>query len=76
MASVKIRFDNPDRNHVQISIGRSIFNRQSQVNIGRLLARFGGGGHAGAGGCTLNVQTADRDIEQILEVLFQNKAEP
>jgi nanoRNase/pAp phosphatase (c-di-AMP/oligoRNAs hydrolase) len=57
---------------VQISIGRSIFNKGCRVNIGKLLALFGGGGHAGAGGCTLSAETADRKIEQILEVLYQN----
>ncbi|MBT7631000.1 MAG: exopolyphosphatase, partial [Desulfobacula sp.] len=37
--------------------------------------KFGGGGHAGAGGCTLKAETADTAIEQIIEILFQNKKE-
>lgn len=74
-ASVKIRFDGPKKEKVLISIGRNIFNRDCRVNIGTLLGRFGGGGHAGAGGCTLNASTADNDIMQILEILFQNKKE-
>ncbi|MBU8910778.1 MAG: exopolyphosphatase [Desulfobacterales bacterium] len=72
IASVKIRFG-PERKYVQLSIGHSIFNRQCHVNIGNLLARFGGGGHAGAGGCSLKAEIADNAIEQILEILFQNK---
>lgn len=75
IASVKIRYDGPEHNHVLISIGRSIFNRQCHVNIGNLLARFGGGGHAGAGGCTLTAQAADQAIEEILDILFENKKE-
>ncbi|WP_457553845.1 exopolyphosphatase [Desulfobacula sp.] len=71
--SVKIRFSGPEKKHVLISIGHNIFNKQGHVNIGNLLARFGGGGHAGAGGCTLKARTADNDIEQILDILFQNK---
>ena len=74
-ASVKIRFNGSNREQVLLSIGQSIFNRQCHINIGNLLTRFGGGGHAGAGGCTLNAQTADNAIEQILEILFQNKKE-
>nr|NJM01186.1 exopolyphosphatase [Desulfobacula sp.] len=74
-ASVKIRFAGPDRDQVQISIGRSIFNKGCRVNIGKLLARFGGGGHAGAGGCTLDADTADQKIAQILEILDQNPEE-
>jgi len=34
-----------------ISVGRSIFKDTFNVNIGELLARYGGGGHTGAGGC-------------------------
>lgn len=74
-ASVKIRFDGPEQKHVMVSIGRSIFKTGFHVNIGKLLARFGGGGHAGAGGCTLKALDADKAIEEILDILFQNKKE-
>ncbi|MCF6247486.1 MAG: exopolyphosphatase [Desulfobacula sp.] len=73
IASVKIRFGGTKKESVQISIGRSIFNTRCQVNIGKLLAQFGGGGHAGAGGCTLDAKTADADIKKILEIMFANK---
>lgn len=75
IASVKIRYSGSKKKSVQISIGKSIFNRQCNVNIGRLLSRFGGGGHDGAGGCTLDAKTADADIEQILAILFANEPE-
>lgn len=73
IASVKIRFNGPDQDQVLLSIGHSIFNRQCHVNVGNLLAQFGGGGHAGAGGCSLDSRTADARIEEILKILFQNK---
>ena len=73
IASVKIRFDSPERKHVLLSIGHSLFNKKCHVNIGNMLAQFGGGGHAGAGGCTLKAQEADKSIKQILEIMFQNK---
>ena len=73
--SIKIRFDGPKKKQVLISIGHNIFNQNHIINIGNLLSKFGGGGHAGAGGCTLQASTADNDIKQILEVLFQNKKE-
>ena len=79
IASVKIRFgsskNQSGRKNVQLSIGHSIFKKQCNVNIGNLLARYGGGGHAGAGGCTLDAETADETIEEILEIMFQNKKE-
>ena len=74
-AGIKIRFDGPGQKYVLLSIGRNIFNQNSHINIGNLLAEFGGGGHAGAGGCTLKARTADTAIDQILEILFQNKKE-
>ncbi len=75
IASVKIRFNSPEDNHVQLSIGKNIFNRKCRVNIGKLLARYGGGGHDGAGGCTLQPKTADREIQEILQILFDNQPE-
>lgn len=74
-ASVKIRYHGPGHEQVLLSIGRSIFKEQCNINIGNLLAGFGGGGHAGAGGCTLDAKTADKAIDKILEIMFQNKKE-
>lgn len=72
IASVKIRHDS-SRENVQISIGKSIFTPGLKVNIGQLLADYGGGGHAGAGGCTLKADHADQAITEILDILFKNK---
>ncbi|MFH2093784.1 MAG: exopolyphosphatase [Pseudomonadota bacterium] len=73
IASVKIRFDNPQEKNVQLSIGKSIFNRHCNVNIGKLLARYDGGGHDGAGGCTLKAELAEQAIKEILQVMFDNQ---
>ncbi len=73
IASVKIRYDGPERKHVLLSIGHSIFNKLCNVNIGNLLTHYGGGGHAGAGGCMLDARTADKTIKEILEIMLQNK---
>ena len=79
IASVKLRFGSSKhqsgQKNVQLSIGHSIFKKQCNVNIGNLLAKYGGGGHAGAGGCTLDAETADKTIEEILGIMFQNKKE-
>ncbi len=75
IASVKIRYSGSQKRSVQLSIGKSLFNRQCRVNIGRLLSRFGGGGHDGAGGCTLDAKTAPADIDKILDVLYANPKE-
>ncbi|WP_022665594.1 hypothetical protein [Desulfospira joergensenii] len=73
IASLKIRYKDKNKSQVLISIGRSIFNRNCRVNVGRLLARYGGGGHAGAGGCTLDAKGAQEKIDEILQVLMENQ---
>jgi oligoribonuclease NrnB/cAMP/cGMP phosphodiesterase (DHH superfamily) len=75
IASVKIRFLRPDKEQILLSIGKSIFHETFNVNIGKLLAQFGGGGHAGAGGCTLDPKTVEKDLEKILKVVFENQKE-
>ncbi len=76
IASVKLRFDSAEHKNVQISIGHNIFQKnRCHVNMGTLLSQFGGGGHFGAGGCTLSSKTADKDIDDILSLLFQNNKE-
>ncbi len=75
IASVKIRYLGPDKEQVLLSIGRSIFNQNCRVNIGNLLAQYEGGGHAGAGGCSLEVATAQEKIDRILEVMKANQKE-
>ncbi len=73
IACIKIRYDYKDKDTVLISIGRSIFNEGSRVNIGKLLARYGGGGHAGAGGCSMDKNAADANIKEIIEIMKANK---
>ena len=75
IASAKIRYLGPDKAQVLLSIGRSIFNQGCQVNIGNILAQFGGGGHAGAGGCSLEASTAQEKIDQIITIMKQNQKE-
>jgi nanoRNase/pAp phosphatase (c-di-AMP/oligoRNAs hydrolase) len=36
---------------VMFAVGKSIFDRSSKTNIGRLMLKFGGGGHISAGTC-------------------------
>lgn len=74
MVSLRIRYDHKDRNTVILSIGHSIFNTSCRVNIGKLLSKYGGGGHAGAGGCSLDAADADEAIKEIMEVLKKNQA--
>lgn len=73
IASIKIRYAGQDKERVLISVGHSIFNRACRVNVGTMLARYGGGGHCGAGGCTLDARDAQEKIDEILDILKANQ---
>jgi nanoRNase/pAp phosphatase (c-di-AMP/oligoRNAs hydrolase) len=56
-----------ERRNTVISLGKSIFNRTSRVNVGSLMRRYGGGGHEAAGTCQVENDRADRVIEELLK---------
>ena len=72
-ASIKIRYADPEKKRVLMSIGHSIFNPTCRVNVGKLLSNYGGGGHAGAGGCSLDARDADRVLAEVLVILGANR---
>lgn len=52
---------------LSIQAGHNIFNRTSKVNVGELMAKFGGGGHRGAGTCQVDATTSEAVLARILE---------
>jgi len=66
--SVRIQWG-PVREVIVVSVGRSILNRTATVDVGALMARYGGGGHAAAGSCQLRPDTADAQIAEIVAAL-------
>lgn len=71
--NMKIRFDSSDRDRVIVSIGHSIFNRTCRVDIGKLCARYGGGGHIGAGSCSFSKTESDKILQEISDILLANQ---
>ncbi len=55
-----------------VKLGHSILNRNCNVNVGKLLAGYGGGGHRGAGACRLDQPDSDDKIQEILKILVEN----
>ena len=74
IASVKIRYKDSEKKQILLSVGHSIFNPHCRVNVGKMLSQFGGGGHAGAGGCTLEAKGAQEKIDKILDTLQVNES--
>ncbi len=52
---------------VSISVGHSITNRTSEVDVGSLLLGYGGGGHKKVGTCQVPVAEADNALKEIIE---------
>ncbi|MFO7709622.1 MAG: exopolyphosphatase [Desulfobacterales bacterium] len=57
------------REFAMISVGHSIFTRGSGVDVGALLLRYGGGGHARVGTCQIAYADVDRVVGEILQVV-------
>lgn len=68
-ANVEVRLFPGVLDNTVVAVGRSIFNRTGKTNIGQLMAKYGGGGHAGAGTCQLAADTADVKIAEIINQL-------
>jgi len=54
----------PDK--LKISCGENIFERLNTVDIGKLMGRYGGGGHKVAGGCTILKKEKELVIQELL----------
>ena len=69
-ANVSLRIHwGPDREFVVVAVAHSIFNRTCQTRVGDLLARYGGGGHTGAGSAPIPTAEADEKIAEIVTAL-------
>lgn len=66
-ATVEVRlFYGKSRETVVVAVGKSIFNRTCPVDVGALVAEYGGGGHHGAGTCQLEGADVDARIGEIV----------
>jgi len=71
--SVKIRRSDPKGAGITVSVGRSVLNDTCRINVGEMLSRFGGGGHAGAGACTFPASLGKDYIPEIIDTLLENQ---
>jgi hypothetical protein len=69
-ANIQVRiFDGRKGEFVVCAVGHSIFNRTSRTDVGKLMTRYGGGGHRGAGTCQLPLGEADAKLREIIEAI-------
>jgi hypothetical protein len=62
----------PDKKFQMVVLGHSIFKRGCNTNVGELAARYGGGGHVGAGSIPLMEGDSEQQIQMILAELRAN----
>lgn len=55
------------KQNTAVTIGKSIIDRTSDVNIGEVCLEYGGGGHANAGTCQIDNDKIDELLPQIIE---------
>ena len=67
--SLFIQKENNDKK-VTFSMGRSILKRTSPVNVGKLLLKYNGGGHIGAGTCQSKTNDADKVKTELMGDIF------
>lgn len=67
--SLKIADDMQRADVTAISVGYNIFNTTSNVNVGALLQKFGGGGHKVVGSCRVPNDQAKQAIKEILKAI-------
>jgi hypothetical protein len=66
---VKVDKDTQRENTTAISVGYNIFNPTSNVNVGELLKKYGGGGHKVVGSCRVPNDQAEQAIREIVEAV-------
>ncbi len=54
------------KQNTAVMIGKSIVNRKSDFDIGKLCLKYGGGGHKNAGTCQIDNEKADEVIKEIV----------
>ena len=73
--NISIRIvDGKNKGFVMISVGHSIINQTSDINVGNLMLRYGGGGHQNAGTCQIAYPETEIIIQEILHVINQEHA--
>lgn len=58
-----------DKKNIALQVGKSIINKAGTTHIGNLCLSYGGGGHAKAGSCQPDIESADTVLEEILQTL-------
>ncbi|MDL2272500.1 exopolyphosphatase [Desulfovibrio sp. OttesenSCG-928-I05] len=57
------------KQNIVFTVGYSILNRSSKVDVGSLMLKYGGGGHTRVGTCQIPVEKADQVLGELIAAL-------
>ena len=58
-----------NKEKIVFSCGHSILNRSSQTNVGKLMLKYGGGGHTRVGTCQVNAEDYETVREELITAM-------
>ena len=58
-----------------VAVGHSILNRTSKVNVGKLMLKYGGGGHKMVGTCQFSSDVVDEMLPKLLDEIINYEGE-
>lgn len=56
-----------DKQNTVFATGKSILKRDSNTNVGELMLKYGGGGHANAGTCQVDNDQAEKALKELID---------
>jgi nanoRNase/pAp phosphatase (c-di-AMP/oligoRNAs hydrolase) len=60
------------KQNVVFACGHSIVNRSSITNVGKLMLKFGGGGHRKVGTCQVPLENWEKNLDEIIEQMTEH----
>lgn len=61
------------KQNTAVMIGKSIINKKSNFDIGKLCLSYGGGGHKNAGTCQLDNDIVDQELPKIIQKINESE---
>ncbi|MFN8078936.1 MAG: exopolyphosphatase [Kineosporiaceae bacterium] len=65
-----------NKQNTVLAVGKSILDRTSPVDIGKVMLHYGGGGHVAAGTCQIDHADSERVLAEVLEAMQTPREQP
>jgi nanoRNase/pAp phosphatase (c-di-AMP/oligoRNAs hydrolase) len=73
--NISIRIlDGKNKENTVFSVGYSIINLTSKMDVGKLMSKFNGGGHKRVGTCQVAIEDSDRILDEMLTIILKENS--